>query len=49
MIVFKGKSGTILEKRLQNFVKDKIFDIKMACQEHAWIDKVLYQKWLKEI
>lgn len=42
MIAFKGKSGAILEKRLQNFVKDKKFNIKIACKEHAWVDKVLF-------
>ena len=29
MIVFKGKSGAILEKRLQNFGKDKNLTLKL--------------------
>ena len=49
MITFKGKSGAILGRRLQNFVKDIKFSIKIECQEHAWVDKFLFQKWLKEI
>ena len=49
IIVFKGKSNPTLEKRLQNFVKQKNYNVKIYCHEKGWVDKILFEKWLTEI
>ena len=49
MIVFKGKPNATLEKRLQNFIKENNYNIKLYCHEKGWVDKILFEKWLTEI
>ena len=49
MIVFRGKTGATLGKRLQKFVVENNYKILVVCQDKGLVDKNLFTKWLKEI
>lgn len=49
MIVFRGKPNATLEKRLQKFIKEKNYNIKIHCNGKGWVDKNLFEYWLTEI
>ena len=49
MLIFRGKSGATLEKRLQKLVIEKNYKLFMVSQNKGWVDKYLFTKWLKEM
>ena len=38
-----------MEKRLQKFIKEKNYNIKIHCNEKGWVDKNQFENWIAEV